>query len=101
MVEQLKINVFYMGGIYAATGKEMEILEVEDDITVRRLLFLLVRQYGERFKEAVMDLKSTMERPWLKVIVSVNGKALNALDGLDTVLRNGDSMAFMTMVSGG
>ncbi|HJX22898.1 MAG TPA: MoaD family protein [Candidatus Bathyarchaeia archaeon] len=96
-----QIKVMYLGNVYNATGKQMEYFELKDTMTVRRLLFALVEQYGNQFKEAVMNSSSTIENIWLRVMVGVNGRDINALKGLDTELKDGDSLIFMVPAEGG
>jgi MoaD family protein len=97
----LKINVFYLGDVYSTIGKEMETLEMDSGVSARGLLSALIERYGDCFRESIMDVKSTVENPWLKIMISLNGRDIKALGGLDRELNEGDSVALMTMVSGG
>ena len=96
-----QVKVMYLGNVYNATGKQMEYFELKDTVTVRRLLFALVEQYGNQFKLAVMNSSSTVDNLLLRVMVGVNGRDINALKGLDTELKDGDSLVFMVPAEGG
>ena len=96
-----QIKVMYLGNIYNATGKQIEYFELKDTMTVRQLLFALVEQYGKQFKEAIMSSNSTTDNVLLRVMVGVNGRDINAINGLDTELRDGDSLIFMVPAEGG
>jgi MoaD family protein len=96
-----QVKVMYLGNVYNTTGKQIEYFELKDTMTVRRLLFALVEQYGNQFKEAVMTSNSTIDNLWLRVMVGVNGRDINALKGLDTELKDGDSLIFMVPAEGG
>ena len=97
----MKVNVFYTGEVHATTGKEIETFEIDNGTSARKLLSILIDMYGDRFRDSIMDSKSTLQSPWLKVMISVNGRDVRALGGLDKELSDGDSFTFVTMVSGG
>ena len=46
----MKINVRYYGLVAAATKKTQEDLEIKDSATVEEALGLLIKKYGDKFK---------------------------------------------------
>jgi MoaD family protein len=94
------VKVEYLGHIKNITGKKREEeLEIREDFTITDLLNLLTKQYGEPFKKAIYEPKSTDVKP--NYIITVNGYLLNQLKGLETKLKNTDHVVILPIVSGG
>ena len=70
-----------------------------DDITdIDALIELLIQKYGKSFKEVLFDDKGNI-RDYLKVMV--NGEDIRELDGLNTVLKDGDQVVIFQTIAGG
>jgi MoaD family protein len=96
----LKVTVEYLGYVKKVAGDERrEEVETEDDALVADLLSTLSEKYGEPFKKAVYEPKSSDVKS--NFIVTVNGYLLNQLKGLKTKLEDGDHVIIMPVVSGG
>lgn len=65
---------------------------------VRDLLNVLAKQFGEKFVETVFD-ESGSPKKMFKIFV--NGRDIDFLDGLATVLKEGDEVALVPPVAGG
>jgi MoaD family protein len=99
-VREVRVKVEYLGHIKNITGKKREEeLEIREDFTITDLLNLLTKQYGEPFKKAIYEPKSTDVKP--NYIITVNGYLLNQLKGLETKLKNSDHVVILPIVSGG
>jgi len=66
--------------------------------TVSDLLWLLCDEYGETFKDAVFDEK---EKPRKYVKIFVNGRNIEDLNGIETMLKNEDTVAILPPIAGG
>jgi len=66
--------------------------------TVRQLLEELCDEFGERFRGYVYDEKGEL-RKYVKIFV--NGRNIDDLDGLETRLGEGDSVAIFPPIAGG
>jgi molybdopterin synthase sulfur carrier subunit len=66
--------------------------------TVDDLLQQLCKERGEQFRNAVFDEKGNL-RSYIKLLV--NGRGLHLLQGLKTVLADGDVIAIFPPVAGG
>jgi len=66
--------------------------------TVNDLLQQLCKERGEQFRNAVLDEKGNL-RSYIKLLV--NGRGLHLLQGLKTVLADGDVVAIFPPVAGG
>lgn len=96
----MKVTVEYLGHIKQILAiREAEKVELKDQASLRDLLSFLARKYGEPFQKAVYEPKSIDLKPYY--ILSVNGLLLNQLKGLETMLKNGDHVVLMPIVTGG
>ncbi|MGI9950771.1 MoaD/ThiS family protein [Moorellaceae bacterium AZ2] len=84
-----KIHLRFAGDSRAKFGKVVEELEIEPGSTIRQIVKLLdgpaVEGPGGR----------------LPVAVIVNGRSIYTLDGLETVVKDGDTVVFVPYLAGG
>lgn len=66
--------------------------------TCSELLRLLCDEYGEKFKNAVFNEKGEL-RKYVKIFV--NGRNIEDLNGLETMLKDEDSAAILPPIAGG
>ena len=67
--------------------------------SVRETLDELVRAYGDKFYSAIFDRDTGKIRRYYSVLV--NGRNIYLLDGLDTRLKDGDTVSVFPPVGGG
>jgi molybdopterin synthase sulfur carrier subunit len=67
--------------------------------TVRELIDYIAMEYNPQFKERLIDPKKGEARKFYKILV--NGRDIDFLDGLETKLKEGDTVAFFPPVGGG
>jgi len=72
--------------------------EIEGDKTVRDLLNRLATKY-QQFGHIVFDVKS--QKLTGRVLIFLNGRDLELVDGLETRLNNGDTFTFIPLIEGG
>ncbi len=95
----MKVKVKFFALVRELTGKREEVVDLEDQATVRALLDRLVKQYGDKFQEYVFDPKS-ME-PRVHVQFLIDGRNVMLMRGLETTLKDGNSFAILPPVGGG
>ncbi|MEM2143132.1 MAG: MoaD family protein [Candidatus Thorarchaeota archaeon] len=86
---------------FFATAREIarrQSMELEVD-TVRELLETLSLTLGDQFKDGVMDTATGGLNRYYSCLVS--GKRIDFPGGLDTVLKEGDTVAIFPIVGGG
>jgi len=66
--------------------------------TVNDLIGYVVKRYGRKAKEALLDEEGKLD---ITIQVLLNGREWITHDHLDTVLKDGDSIALMLMIAGG
>ncbi len=94
----MKITVQYFTVIRNITGKKEEALELLAETSVLKLLEQLIEKYGAAFQRMV---QSGSNFPGLKVLFLVNGQNTENLGGLNTTLKNGDTLSIIPPLSGG
>lgn len=72
--------------------------EVNEGQTVRDLFLHLANQHP-RFEQLVFDKKTQKINE--KVFIFYNGKLLELAEGLETRLKEGDSLVFIPVIQGG
>jgi molybdopterin synthase sulfur carrier subunit len=95
----LKIAVRLFTTLRELAGRGEESLEFNmASVTVQEVLEALVERHGKAFKEYLYDDKRRV-REHLQLLV--NGKSVDLLGNLETLLREGDVVAVVPPVGGG
>jgi molybdopterin converting factor small subunit len=99
LISTMRVKIAYLGLIRSKVGKREEQYEVTNDSSLSHLLKNLAETYGKNLD----DLFSAKEESKLDptFIVTVNGVLKDVLRGDDVKLKDGDSVALMTLISGG
>ncbi|MEE9202275.1 MAG: MoaD/ThiS family protein [Dehalococcoidia bacterium] len=89
-----RVNVFYDGVFSRLTGREREWVELRvPDFS--HLMEMLSREYGEQFREAVLDPQSGEVQSGVSVLN--NGRRVAP----DSPLQDSDEVAFLVAIAGG
>ena len=94
----MKIEVKFFTSLREITGKKVDEIQLQSVITVEELLILLSEKYGKKFNEYIYNKKGKVHG-FLSFLV--NGKNINVLEGFDTKLKQGDTIAILPPVGGG
>ncbi len=86
----MRVKAVFIQEFYREMGGHSMDLEVPDGITVRELIDYIDSRIKPGFKEMLMEGES-LRYP---VEIAVNGRRIDFLDGLDTVLKDGDRVLF-------
>ncbi len=95
----MRIKVQYVSRLRVRLDKKEEDVEAEDGTTLLKLLHHLSDAYGEQFREELF--KPTMDDLKENWVVMVNGVLHRQLQGLETKLKNGDTVSIIPFMSGG
>lgn len=95
----MKVNLKILGlpTLTKVIGKKELDLNFEGK-TVNDLISYVVKRYGRKAEEALLDEEGKLD---ITIQVLLNGREWITHDRLDTILKDGDSVAFMLMVAGG
>ena len=94
----MKIEVKFFTSLREITGKKVDEIQLQSVITVEELLTLLSEKYGKKFREYIYNKKGEVQG-FLSFLV--NGKNINVLQGFETKLKQGDTVAILPPVGGG
>jgi molybdopterin synthase sulfur carrier subunit len=94
----MKVEVKFFTSLREITGKKSDEIQLQNVITVEELLTLLSEKYGKKFREYVYNKKGKVQ-DFLSFLI--NGKNINVLQGFDTELKQGDTIAIIPPVGGG
>ncbi len=90
------VTVKFFATVREAVGTRSAEVEAKD---IKSLLEQLKASYGKRFIETVIDEETDKLKRFYQCMV--NGKRIELLDGYDTILQDGDSVALFPPVGGG
>jgi molybdopterin synthase sulfur carrier subunit len=94
----MKVEVKFFTSLREITGKKVDEIQLQNVITVEELLTLLSEKHGKKFNEYIYNKKGKVHG-FLSFLV--NGKNINVLQGFDTKLKQGDTVAILPPVGGG
>jgi molybdopterin synthase sulfur carrier subunit len=95
----MKVKVKFFALVRELTGKREEVIDLDDDATVRTLLGKLVDEYGAKFRDYIFDPASKEPKGHIQFLM--DGRNITLMQGLDTTLREGTSLAILPPVGGG
>jgi molybdopterin synthase sulfur carrier subunit len=78
--------------------REVEI-PVPEESTVESLLSMMVKTWGEKLSSHLFRKESTSPIPHIRIMV--NGRDIGFLNGMGTVLQDGDEVMILPIVAGG
>jgi MoaD family protein len=95
----MKVNLKILGlpTLSKVTGKKELDVNFEGK-TANDLIDYIVKRYGRKAAEALLDEEGKLD---ITIQVLLDGREWITHDRLDTVLKDGDSIALMLMVAGG
>jgi molybdopterin synthase sulfur carrier subunit len=92
------ITAKFVGAFRSISGKSKFTLKLENIVPLREVVKKIVEELP-KLKRVLIDLE--LEDPRPNTLILVNGKEISVLNGLDTVLEDGDEVVFVPVVHGG
>jgi MoaD family protein len=92
------VRVRFVGSLRSFSGKSKLTFDVAKASTVKQAIDKIVEK-KPRARKALVDAELDDPRPL--VLILVNEREISVLDGLDTVLKEGDEMVIVPVVHGG
>ena len=97
--KRMKVKVLYLGVLRSKTGKNSEEVKVSGDSSLYDLLETLSLKYGKSLRDILkINKKSTLDPA---VIATVNGVSKDMSQAENIKLKDGDTVALMSLISGG
>jgi MoaD family protein len=95
----MQVKVHYIGIIKSYTNTSQDEFELSKGSLLSELLDKISQDFGKQFIQEVYDpLKKEMKASF---VVMVNGVLIDQLNGLNTPLKEGDTVILMSLVTGG
>jgi molybdopterin synthase sulfur carrier subunit len=98
-MRNMKVKVHYLGLVKTYTNKTQEDLVLEEGASLNILLEKLAANLGKPFNPEVYDPAKREVKPMFMVLV--NGVVIGQLEGVDTKLKDGDTVMVMPLMTGG
>jgi molybdopterin synthase sulfur carrier subunit len=94
----MTIKVKFIGALRHASGTNELTVNCERDISVKDL----IREIAKELPELNRNLGDPqLEEPRVNSLILVNGREISVLNGLETNLKDGDNVVFVSVVHGG
>jgi molybdopterin synthase sulfur carrier subunit len=94
-----RVTVHTILGLKKIIGKREVEIEVPEGGAVEALLSGMVRTWGEELDSCLFEPGSTRLHSHIRLMV--NGQDIGFLNGLETVLKDGDEILILPPVAGG
>lgn len=95
----MNIKVHYLGLVKTYTNKIQEDITMEEGAPLSLLLEKLAVAFGKPFNSEVYDPAQKEVKPMFMVLV--NSIVVGQLNGVDTKLKDGDTVMIMPLMTGG
>jgi molybdopterin synthase sulfur carrier subunit len=91
-------TVKFIGSFRSISGKDKLVLKSENSTPLRAVIKRIVKEYP-KLKRALIDPE--LQEPKTSMLILVNGKEISVLNGLETMIKDGDEVVFVPVVHGG
>lgn len=95
----MRVKVHYVGLVHDFTHRNEDELDLPEGASLMDLLNKLAGAYGKAFQKEIFepgmkDLKTNF-------VVTLNGGLMEQMGGIETCLKNNDSVVLMSLMTGG
>ncbi|MFX0196835.1 MAG: ubiquitin-like small modifier protein 1 [Candidatus Hodarchaeota archaeon] len=94
----MKIQIKYFAALREIVGKKVEFVELDGGVRVQDVISHLVEIYGTSLEQHLFDKQGKLSTSYQLLI---NGINISTLEGLETPLKEGDTLAILPPVGGG
>jgi MoaD family protein len=94
----MAVTVNFIGVFRAISGRNKIDIKIEDNVPLREVIKKIVEKFPT-LKRALVDLE--LEDPRPNALILVNGKEIGVLNGLETLLKDGDEVVLIPVIHGG
>ena len=95
----IKVKIYTILTLKKILGEREFEVSIHDGSTVKDLISWMVQTWGDQLSPHLFSPGSDRLLPHLRLLV--NGRDIHFLNGLETVLRDGDEFSILPMLTGG
>lgn len=95
----MKVKIYTILALKKILGQREFEVSIPPGSTVRNLLSWMVDKWGDSLSPHLFNPGSDALLPHIRLMV--NGRSIEFLDGMDTVLQDGDEFLMLPLVTGG
>lgn len=95
----MQVKIHYISLVKTYTNKSQEEIILNNDATLGQLLDQIAQTYDKQFSQEVYDPNNKEIKPTF--VAMINGVHMDQLKGINTPLKNGDSIILMSLMTGG
>jgi sulfur-carrier protein len=95
----MKITIHAILGIKRAIGQKKTEVDLPQDSTVEGFIVYLKKRWGDELSSHLFDANNGTILPHVRIMV--NGQTIQYLQGMETVLKEGDEVLLLPPASGG
>jgi molybdopterin synthase sulfur carrier subunit len=95
----MKVTLHTILGIKEVVGQRLTEIELPQGSTVAGFLAYMRERWGDELSTRLFHPQSGAVLPYVRIMV--NGQAINFLEGMDTMLEDGDEVLILPPASGG
>jgi molybdopterin synthase sulfur carrier subunit len=92
------VNVKFIGSFRSISGRGKLTLRFEGSVPLRKVIRKMVVELP-KLEEALIDRE--LDEPKASMLILVDGREISVLNGLDTVIKDGDEVVFVPVLHGG
>jgi len=92
------VKIIFFSILTDITEIEELTFPVDIDSNIRNLLEQLTLKFGEKFEELIFKNSTDLSK---YVLITINGKDIRTLKGLQTILKQDDEIFFVPAIAGG
>jgi molybdopterin synthase sulfur carrier subunit len=94
----LNVKIVFLSVLVDITEIEELILPLDDESNMRNILEQLSLKFGKKFEEMIFKDSEELSK---YVIITINGKDIRTIDGLNTKVEVNDEISFIPAIAGG
>jgi sulfur-carrier protein len=95
----MRITIHTVLGIKQAIGRKITEIELPGGSTVEDFIAYVTEKWGEKLSSQLLDPDSGAVLPYVRIMV--NGQTIQYLQGVKTLLKEGDEVLLLPPASGG
>lgn len=92
------VTVKFIGAFRNFSGKDKITLKIKDQAILKEIVKEILRQLP-KLEKVLIDQE--LEDPRPNALILVNGREISVLNGLETILKDGDELLFIPTIHGG